>query len=210
MTRKGLEILFEDADLLVVNKPPWLLSVPGRLPENKDSIALRAEQAYGEIFVVHRLDCATSGIMLLAKTKLAQRNINRQFHDRETQKEYIAIGAGKATSASGEVQIPLIVDWPNRPRQKVDYEQGKFAHTLYKVIEEQNNQVRMKLTPITGRSHQLRMHMLCLGLPIIGDRLYAPELIAKASERMLLHAYKLALKHPTTGEKVVFTAPCDF
>lgn len=210
MTNTCLDILFEDADLLAVNKPPWLLSVPGRLPENKDSIALRAEQAYGEIFVVHRLDCATSGVMLLAKTKLAQREINKQFHDRKTQKEYVAIGAGKAPSVKGEVQVPLIVDWPNRPRQKVDLVDGKFAHTLYEVLDEQNDQVRMKLTPITGRSHQLRMHMLHLGLPIIGDRLYAPEPIAAASERMLLHAYKLTLTHPVTGDEVELTAPCDF
>lgn len=205
-----LDILFEDEHLLAVNKPPWLLSVPGRKPENQDSIASRVKQYCGAAFVVHRLDCATSGVMILAKTKAAERVLHQQFRERETHKEYIAIGAGQACLKRGQVQLPLLVDWPNRPRQKLDLHQGKRSITLFEVLDQRTDQTRMRLLPITGRSHQLRLHMKYLGLPIIGDRLYAPQAVAAQSDRMLLHAQQLSLRHPITQQNINLTAPCPF
>ena len=164
-----LDILFEDEHLLAVNKPPWLLSVPGRKPEHRDCVAARARDYCGEVFVVHRLDCATSGVMILAKTKAAEKRLHQQFRDRETEKEYIAIGAGTACLTRGQVQLPLLTDWPNRPRQKLDFQNGKHAVTRFRLLEQLPETARMRLYPVTGRSHQLRLHMKYLGLPIIGE-----------------------------------------
>ena len=205
-----LKVLFEDEHLLAVDKPPWLLSVPGRGPEKQDAIASRAQSLYGEIHVVHRLDCATSGVMLLAKTKAAEKALHLQFRERQTDKEYIAIGAGTACLARGQVQLPLLTDWPNRPRQTVDFTRGKHSVTRFELIAQQGDQARMRLFPVTGRSHQLRLHMKYLGLPILGDRLYAPEAVATASDRMLLHAERLRLHHPVSGHSLDIVAPCPF
>ncbi|MCG8671995.1 MAG: pseudouridine synthase [Pseudomonadales bacterium] len=206
----AIDILFEDEHILVVNKPPWVLSVPGRGPEKQDSMATRCQAYCGEIHVVHRLDCATSGVMIFAKTKVAEKLLHQQFRERETQKVYIAVGAGKACLEQGQVQLPLITDWPNRPKQKVDRESGKHSITEYQLIEQRADRARMKLYPITGRSHQLRVHMLYLGLPIIGDRLYAPDKIASASDRMLLHAERLVLHHPLSEDTLTLESPCPF
>lgn len=194
-----LVILFEDDHLFVVDKPAGLLSVPGRLPQHQDSIQLRAAQRFGEALVVHRLDCATSGVMVLAKTKPAQSELSRQFRDRETAKEYIAITFGDCPAERGEVDLPLIVDWPNRPLQKICHEQGKPSLTRYQLLARDGQRNRLQLIPVTGRSHQLRVHMLALGMPIIGDEFYAPPDILAMSPRLLLHAATLAFRHPVSG-----------
>jgi len=210
MTADALNILLEDDDILVVDKPCWVLSVQGRLPENLDSIAHRMEQYCGAAHVVHRLDCATSGALMFAKTKPAQSELNRQFRDREVDKEYIALCAGISSLPRGTVLLPLIKDWPNRPKQKVDLIIGKKSTTDYEVLEQTPEHARMRLIPVTGRSHQLRLHMRAIGLPIIGDRLYAPEAVAGISERMHLHAHKLEFTHPRLGHRVNIVAPCPF
>ena len=194
-----LVILFEDDHLLAVDKPAGLLSVPGRLPQHQDSVQLRAAQRYGEALVIHRLDCATSGVLLLAKTKVAQSELSRQFRDRETAKEYIAVTHGPCPATSGEVDLPLIVDWPNRPRQKICFEDGKPSLTRYELLDHQGDRNRLKLIPITGRSHQLRVHMMALGMPIIGDEFYASPEVRAMSPRLLLHAAVLEFQHPVSG-----------
>ena len=206
----GLDILYEDDHLIAFNKPSWLLSVQGRLPEKQDSIAHRMELYCGVAHVVHRIDCATSGVLLFTKTKEAQREINRQFRDRETDKEYVAVGFGHSVLKRGEIKLPLLKDWPNRPKQKVDLIDGKKSTTQYEVLEQKGQHVRMRLIPITGRSHQLRLHMKALGLPIVGDRLYAPEEVATSSGIMHLHALRLDVTHPIDGTKISISAPCPF
>ncbi len=197
-----LNILLEDEHILVVNKPAEMLSVPGRGPHNQDSIASRAAARYPEIHVVHRLDCSTSGVMLLAKTAAAQSELNRQFRDRETEKEYIAVGFGECAVESGAIDLPLITDWPNRPRQMICYENGKPSLTHYEVLSRDHSQIRLRLIPITGRSHQLRVHCMAIGLPLLGDNLYAPPNVLAMSPRLLLHARQLAFHHPTTGRRI--------
>ena len=197
-----LTILLEDEHILVVDKPAEMLSVPGRGPDNQDSIASRAAGRYPEIHVVHRLDCSTSGVLLLAKTKLAQAELNRQFRDRETDKEYIAVGYGECPTDAGEIDFPLITDWPNRPRQMICYEHGKPSLTRYEVLYRDQGRVRLRLIPITGRSHQLRVHCLAIGLPLLGDNLYAPPEVLAMSPRLLLHARQLSFRHPISGETV--------
>lgn len=205
-----IDILFEDEHLLAVIKPPWVLSVPGRGPDKQDSMATRCQTYCGDIHVVHRLDCATSGVMIFAKTKEAEKRLHQQFRERHTEKEYIAVGAGEACMATGQVQLPLLTDWPNRPKQKVDLENGKHSVTEFHLLDQSNGEARMLLHPITGRSHQLRVHMKYLGLPIIGDRLYAPDEVASANDRMLLHAQRLVLQHPFSQNRLVLHAPCPF
>ncbi|OUS26332.1 hypothetical protein A9Q99_18770 [Gammaproteobacteria bacterium 45_16_T64] len=206
----GLDILFEDEHIIAFNKPCWMLSVQGRLPDNQDSIAHRMELYCGVAHVVHRIDCATSGVLLFAKTKDAQREMNRQFRDRETDKEYVALGYGRHVLDKGEIKLPLLKDWPNRPKQKVDLIDGKRSTTQYEVLGRNGLEIRMRLIPITGRSHQLRLHMRALGIPIIGDRLYSPEDVASASGRMHLHALHLGFAHPIDQSPVSITAPCPF
>ncbi len=206
----SLDILFEDDQLLVVNKPSGLLSVPGRAENNKDSVQTRAEALYPQALIVHRLDCATSGVMVLAKTKAAQREISRQFQDRETHKEYHAITYGPCTQHQGEMNFPLITDWPNRPKQKICHQDGKPSLTRFRLLNKEGQRNHLLLIPVTGRSHQLRVHTMALGMPIIGDQLYASQDIAAMSHRLLLHAQLLQLSHPTTGQSMEFSAKLPF
>lgn len=205
-----LIILLEDEHILVVDKPAEMLSVPGRGPANQDSIASRAAARYPEIHVVHRLDCSTSGVMLLAKTRVAQSELNRQFRDRETDKEYIAVGFGECASDRGEIDFPLITDWPNRPRQMICYEQGKPSLTRYQVLAHDNGKVRLRLIPVTGRSHQLRVHCMAIGLPLLGDNLYAPQEVLAMSPRLLLHAHRLTFRHPVAGHDIEVVSEVPF
>ncbi len=206
----ALDILFEDEQLLIVNKPADLLSVAGRGPDNQDSIHTRAQALYPQALVVHRLDCATSGVMLLAKTKAAQSELSRQFRERETHKEYQAITWGQCPSDQGSIDFPLITDWPNRPKQKICHEQGKPSLTQYRVLEQDGQRRRLLLIPVTGRSHQLRVHCMALGMPIIGDRFYAPEPVIAMADRLLLHAHTLSFTHPTNQQAMTCTAPLPF
>lgn len=195
---------------MVVNKPSGLLSVPGRLAEHKDSVMTRIQRDFPQAESVHRLDMATSGVIVVALTKAAERELKRQFREREP-KSSTSPASGASGKAEGLVDLPLICDWPNRPKQKVCYETGKAAQTEYEVLEfAADNTARVRLKPITGRSHQLRVHMLALGHPILGDRFYAsPEALAMAP-RLLLHAETLTITHPAFGNSMTFRAPIDF
>ncbi len=206
-----LHILYQDEHIMVVNKPSGLLSVPGRAPENRDSVMTRIQEQYPAAESVHRLDMATSGVIAVALTKAAERELKRQFREREPKKSYIARVWGHLEKDEGMVDLPLICDWPNRPMQKVCFETGKSAQTEYQVLaREEDGTSRVLLTPITGRSHQLRVHMLALGHPILGDRFYAhPEALA-LSPRLLLHAQALCITHPAFGTPMHFRSDPDF
>ena len=209
-----LDIIYQDDDLVVINKGSGLLSVPGRLPEHQDCLQSRVSRVLPKATIVHRLDMATSGIILMALNKPAHVNVSRQFEKRLTKKSYIARVYGEVKESNGSIDLPLICDWPNRPKQKVDYDQGKKALTYWRVISIDERQgelsTLLELTPITGRSHQLRVHMLAIGHPILGDRLYAHDRALNVSQRLQLHAQVLEIAHPVNGEKRVFTAPCPF
>jgi len=210
-----LDIIYQDNDIVVLNKQSGLLSVSGRLPAHKDCLQSRVNKVLPTATVVHRLDMATSGILIMALHKPAHVAISRMFQQRETKKSYIARVYGHMKDDTGSVDQPLICDWPNRPRQMVDHERGKQSLTHYKVLSRDidDNSVPstlVELTPITGRSHQLRVHMLFLGHPIIGDRLYSHEEAVTASSRLLLHAQMLELMHPMNETTLTFKVPCPF
>ncbi len=210
MKNKSPEIIYADDHIVIANKPADLLSVPGRGPENQDCLVSRLQTTYPTIRIVHRLDCATSGVMVLALNPDALRHLSRQFHDRLTEKRYIADIAGSLDITEGEVNLPLRCDWENRPKQIVDFEQGKKAKTCWQKLQSFESHTRVALTPITGRSHQLRVHMQQIGHPILGDRFYAPTNVVKMSPRLHLHAEQLGLFHPVTEEKMSFCCPCPF
>lgn len=220
-----LDIVFQDEDIVVLNKSSGLLSVPGRLPEHQDCLQNRVQRVLPTATIVHRLDMATSGIIIMALNKPAHVAISRQFEQRKTKKSYISRVFGHVKEHEGSVDLPLICDWPNRPKQKVDHENGKQSLTHYKVlsyseltsgkdhsesVNPTSDSTLVELTPVTGRSHQLRVHMLALGHPILGDRLYAHEQALTISPRLQLHARNLSLAHPVTGELLTFVAPCPF
>ena len=206
-----LMVLYQDAHIIVVNKPSGLLSVPGRLETHRDSIKSRVQRDFPQAESVHRLDMATSGVIVVALTKAAERELKRQFREREPQKHYLARVWGHPELEEGVIDLPLVCDWPNRPKQKVCFETGKPAQTGYQVLDyAPDNTARVLLTPVTGRSHQLRVHMLALGHPILGDKFYAhPEALARAP-RLLLHAWTLTITHPAFGNSMTFRAEPDF
>lgn len=205
-----LDIIYQDSDIVVLNKQSGLLSVPGRLPEHQDCLERRVQTVLPTATIVHRLDMATSGIMIMALNKPAHVEISRQFEKRLTQKLYIARVYGHLPHNSGSVDAPLICDWPNRPKQKVDHEKGKKALTHYEVLATEQQSTMVALTPVTGRSHQLRVHMLTLGHPIVGDKLYAHEQARNMAPRLQLHAQQLCITHPTTKLPMEFNASCAF
>ncbi len=201
--QEPLSIVYEDDDLVVIEKPAELLSVPGRLPEHHDSAYLRVLEKYPNAKITHRLDMATSGILMFAKHRDAEVAISKMFQARTVTKNYIALVQGKL-DGEGSVEVPLITDWENRPRQMVHFELGKSAKTLYKALEYnvEEDITRVLLTPITGRSHQLRVHMMHIGHPITGDKIYHPEPDLSSLNRMALHASYLAFKQPLSGKEV--------
>lgn len=205
-----LSVLYHDDDVIVVNKPSGLLSVPGKAPEHRDSLITRIQRVYPEARIVHRLDMATSGVMVVAQHKDSHRQLSRQFELRQTAKRYFARVAGVPAQSSGSVDLPLICDWPNRPKQKVDFESGKPALTHYKVVQRDATEALVALIPITGRSHQLRVHMLELGHPILGDRLYGTPSVIASAPRLQLHAETLSFTHPANGKRMQFSAPLPF
>ena len=206
----GLHILYRDDVLLAVDKPSGLLSVPGRGAQKHDSLSVRVRSAYPESLIVHRLDMATSGLMLFARDRGAQSAMGRLFQTRQVHKEYIALVAGQVDPLQGEIDLPLTTDWPNRPRQIVDYAMGKPALTRYQVLSRGDDSSRVCLMPVTGRSHQLRVHMHALGHPILGDELYADPATHARSPRLLLHAHRLCFRHPMTGELLMVESPVPF
>lgn len=205
-----LSILHHDSALLVVDKPAGLLSVPGKDPGKEDCLIDRLRLVFPEVLLVHRLDCDTSGVMVFALTKVAQGNLGQQFEKRQTKKIYVARLAGRLEPKEGTVDLPLCVDWPNRPRQHVNHERGKPAVTDYRVIRFDGDTTRVRLMPQTGRSHQLRVHMLELGHPILGDQIYAEGPARTNYPRMMLHAESLRIRHPELGKTMTFTAPLPF
>ncbi|MCE9685689.1 bifunctional tRNA pseudouridine(32) synthase/23S rRNA pseudouridine(746) synthase RluA [Shewanella sp. AS16] len=208
-TTPWLEILYQDKDIMVVNKPSGLLSVPGRDPAHSDSIYSRILAQHPNSQIVHRLDMATSGVMVVALRRSAERELKRQFRDRETHKIYFARVAGHV-SAPCSVELPLICDWPNRPKQKVDHQLGKPSLTHVEIISRGRRSTLVRLTPITGRSHQLRVHMMALGHPILGDGFYADPLAKSLAPRLLLHAAELSFTHPYSGEAMSFSCEVPF
>ena len=200
---QGIEIVTIDDAFVVVHKPSGLLSVPGRGPDKADCLSARVQAEFAEALVVHRLDMETSGLMVFARSLDAQRALNRAFEQRLVGKYYVAVVTGIVESDQGTIHLPLICDWPNRPRQMVDHEIGKPSTTHYVVLVRDQTlmQTRVGLTPITGRSHQLRVHMASLGHAIIGDSLYSAT-PPPDGQRLLLHAAKLSFPHPISGEPV--------
>ncbi|WP_300010948.1 RluA family pseudouridine synthase [uncultured Roseobacter sp.] len=196
-----LVVLHEDAEVLLVDKPAGLLSVPGKGPELADCLLTRVQAAFPDALLVHRLDRDTSGVMIFALTPHAQRHLGLQFEKRMTRKTYVARVWGVPSEKTGTVDLPLIVDWPNRPRQMVDHANGKPAQTDWRVLKDEGDTSRVRLHPKTGRSHQLRVHMLALGHPILGDPFYATG-PARAFPRLMLHSEELRFKHPQGGRSM--------
>ncbi|PHR63679.1 MAG: RNA pseudouridine synthase [Idiomarina sp.] len=209
-TTPYLDIVYSDDDVVVINKPSGLLSVPGKAPEHRDSAWFRLERSCPQVRVIHRLDMATSGLLVFARNKVAQASLQRQFERRTVSKCYRAQVWGHLPAQRGAIDLALRCDWPNRPRQMVDLVLGKPALTFYQVIGKHVHGDIVALTPYTGRSHQLRVHMQALGTPIIGDRFYASSEGYAAAARLLLHAEHLAFDQPTSGERLIFNCPADF
>jgi tRNA pseudouridine32 synthase/23S rRNA pseudouridine746 synthase len=216
-----LEIVYCDDKLLVANKPSGLLSVPGRGPEKADSLTSRIQKEFPDALSVHRLDMATSGLMVFARGALMHQQLSRLFRERGVGKKYIAIAAGRFKADAGEINLPLAADWPNRPKQKVDFASGKPSLTRYRVLGAAEgffqsqpgkrliDASRVELEPVTGRTHQLRVHLAAIGHPILGDQLYG-ELSCGAAARLLLHASKLSFLHPSRLEMLSLTAEPPF
>lgn len=211
MPLSSIEIIYADADILVVNKPTLLLSVPGRAADNKDCLITRLQDnGYPDALIVHRLDWETTGLMVLARNAEAHRELSRQFHDREVEKRYTALCWGQFTEDAGQVELPLRYDPPNKPRQIVDHELGKHALTFWQVLERNPDYCRIELTPYTGRSHQLRVHMQAIDHPILGDILYAHDLAVQAAPRLCLHANVLSITQPNSKQRLDFNCPTPF
>jgi tRNA pseudouridine32 synthase/23S rRNA pseudouridine746 synthase len=232
-----LEFLFQDEHLLIVNKPAGLLSVPGRGEDKQDCLSARIQQRFPDALVVHRLDMATSGLMVFARGEVMQRELSRMFREREVTKRYVALVEGELEKEAGEINLPIATDWPNRPRRKIDHELGKPSLTRYRVLgvnslrsgaevgasldtprvrgtrdergvgaseDERSLAVsRLELEPVTGRTHQLRLHLASIGHPIFGDNLYN----GRSAKRLMLHATYLAFVHPFTSKPLYFD--CD-
>lgn len=205
-----LDILHDDHELLIVNKPAGLLSVPGKGEALADCLLTRIQAVFPQALLVHRLDRDTSGVMVFALTRHAQRHLGLQFEKRMTQKTYVARVSGVLEPKTGTIELPLIVDWPNRPLQKVCHDTGKPAHTDYRVMRYGADETRVRLTPRTGRSHQLRVHMLALGHPILGDPFYASGPALTDHARLMLHSEELRVKHPDGGATHKFRAKAPF
>ncbi|HWA20399.1 MAG TPA: RluA family pseudouridine synthase [Devosia sp.] len=209
----GLDIVYEDDRLIVCNKPSGLLTVPGKDPSLSDCLEARVQARYPQhpdTKVVHRLDKDTSGLLLLAFDKKALGSLGSQFEHRRVEKYYIARVWGDVAGESGLVDLPLATDWENKPRQRVDREHGRAAQTQWQVVARESGVTRMKLIPLTGRTHQLRVHMLALGHPILGDSFYASGDALAAADRLQLHAEGLGFFHPTDHRPMRLVAPAPF
>jgi len=219
----GLDIIYCDDWLLVANKPAGLLSVPGRGPDKTDSLTSRVQKEFPDALSVHRLDMNTSGLQVFGRGKEMHRRLSCSFRERGVRKSYIAIVTGRVKNIIGEVDLPLSSDWPNRPRQKVDFAKGKPALTHYRLLassvnpfgpamhscEHRFDTSLLELQPVTGRTHQLRIHMASIGHPILGDSLYGPEAV-NGAKRMLLHARALIFAHPANNVRLALTCEPSF
>lgn len=209
---RALEILYIDEEILALNKPSGLLSVPGRGPDKDDCLLSRAQKDYPELLAVHRLDMGTSGVILMARNKAMHRQLSALFERRQVQKHYIARVYGKPNPQSAQIDSPLLGDWPNRPRQKIDWKSGKEAITHYQLQDHDaaKNTSLLQVKPVTGRSHQIRVHLASIGHPILGDALYAPDHVIAMSQRLLLHAVSIVLNHPHTKQQLNIICPAIF
>ncbi len=205
---QALQLLYLDDALMVVCKPAGLLAVPGRGEAGADNLWTRLQALHADALVVHRLDMATSGLMVFARGAVAQRALSMAFEARRVNKQYEAVVEGALVGDQGEINAPLAADWPNRPRQQVDTERGKPSLTQWRVLQRAAATTRLALTPVTGRTHQLRVHLQHIGHPIRGDALYAPPPLQAG--RLLLHATQLAFDHPTTATAMRFDSPAPF
>jgi tRNA pseudouridine32 synthase / 23S rRNA pseudouridine746 synthase len=210
------DLIYEDSALLVFNKPSGLLSVPGKGPDKADCLRTRVQQTYPEALTVHRLDMSTSGILLMARSAALHRSLSIAFANREVAKRYVAVVDGRVLEHPSQewqlIDLPIATDWVNRPLQKIDPQEGKPSQTRYKVLsyDDATDTTRLELAPITGRTHQLRVHLQAIGHSILGDHLYAsPETMAK-SARLMLHASMLQLAHPVSGVMLSFESPPPF
>jgi len=211
----AIECLYVDDALLVLGKPSGLLAVPGRGADKQDCLSARVQARYPGALIVHRLDMATSGLMVMARNPAAQRELSKAFAAREVAKRYIAVVAGRLEAPPegwGIIDLPIAVDWPRRPLRIVDPVHGKPSLTRWRVLEcgATGRDTRVELEPVTGRSHQLRVHLRELGHPILGDALYAPPEVQARAGRLLLHACSLRFAHPLTGDALAFESPAPF
>jgi tRNA pseudouridine32 synthase/23S rRNA pseudouridine746 synthase len=217
-TPAGLDLVHADAHLLVIDKPAGLLSVPGRGADKQDCLSARVQHLYPDALVVHRLDMATSGLVLMARGAAMQRRLSAAFAQRQVAKRYVAVVAGRLDAPLSEsggwalIDLPLAADWPNRPRRIVDPEHGKPSQTRWRVLDYDAacDATRLELEPITGRSHQLRVHLQALGHPILGDTLYGAADVQARAPRLLLHATMLQLAHPATGQPLACSSAVPF
>lgn len=201
---------YQDNELLAVEKPSGLLTVPGRGADKKDCLEQRLRRGFPDALVIHRLDMGTSGLVLFARNRLIQRELGELFANRQVTKSYVALVNGVPEPPEGDIDLPLIADWPNRPRQRVDIDHGKPAHTGYETIETapDGSCSRVTLFPTTGRSHQLRVHMMAIGHPLLGDQLYSDT--GTHASRLMLHAWRLSFRHPRSGETLRLHSPVPF
>ena len=204
------DILHRDDRLIVLDKPTGLLSVAGIGPEKADCLAARVSAAYPGARIVHRLDRDTSGVIIMARDPVAHRALSIQFQDRLVEKTYVAVVAGLVAEDEGVVDLPLRKDLDRPPRQIIDHERGRPSVTRWRVEARQDDRTRLELMPVTGRSHQLRLHLATIGHPILGDDLYAPPAVRAMADRLQLHATTLTIVHPSTAERISFEAPCPF
>ena len=204
-----LVILHDDADVIAVDKPAGLLSVPGRGEHLADCLITRVQKVFPHALLVHRLDRDTSGVMIFGLNPHAQRTLSTQFQERQTKKMYVARVWGVPDEKMGTVDLPLIVDWPNRPLQMVCHETGKPSVTDWRLLKDQGETARIRLIPKTGRTHQLRLHMMALGYPILGDPFYG-HAESQAYPRMMLHSEELRVKHPENGQSLRVRAKPPF
>ena len=209
---RALCLIHVDRSLIVVDKPVRLLSVPGRGPDKQDCLIACLRDEFPDALIVHRLDYDTSGLLVLARGAKMHRAMSLLFQERRVEKRYVAVVEGRPAKDEGEIDLPLTVDWPNRPLHKVDFEHGKPALTRYRVLghDDARHTSRVALVPETGRTHQLRVHMRSLGHPILGDPLYAHEDARSRADRLLLHAEWLAFTHPLTGRRLAFSCAAPF
>ena len=205
-----LLIHYRDAHLLVLEKPSGLLSVPGRGPDLQDCLSSRIQTRFPTARVVHRLDRDTSGVMIMALDKASQRNISLQFEERKVRKIYECIVQGTPVQRSGCITLPIGRDLTRPPRYKIDHENGRFSETSWSVLKNHDNTTRLQIEPLTGRSHQIRLHLASIDHPILGDPLYADTAAFEAADRLLLHAREIQFSHPLTGNIVSWQSSCPF
>jgi tRNA pseudouridine32 synthase/23S rRNA pseudouridine746 synthase len=202
--------LYLDDALIAVDKPAGLLAVPGRGPDKLDCLWTQVRARFPDALVVHRLDMATSGLMLFARGLAMQRQLSQAFAERRVRKQYIAAVDGRPATTAGCIELPLAADWPHRPLQRVDANHGRPARTDWQLLEAHPDSARLALQPHTGRTHQLRVHLAAIGHPILGDALYAPPAVQARAPRLLLHAEALTLAHPSSGAPLQLQCPAPF